>query len=593
MGSEMCIRDSPWGDLRADTQFLGTGDFDNDGWLDVMLRDQQTGDFLLEAGSSDGFETKLWGNWTTNAEWNNFQIADFDNDGLLDVLATEPSGNWWLAKNNGTRFLNHHWGRFQDFNWQTIVTGDFNGDAIEDVAALGQDNTWWVWEGTFTGFEVPRFFGHWNMSETWSDISVANLNNDGSDDLIGRDQDGALWVGSSTGDRFQTWSWGTGWIASAEWTNVEHFDVDRDGLVDQVGQAKDGTLWIAQNMGGRFQNHFWMRVTGSPGFVDYVSSFEQQDRLSLTQLFPGASDVFQPREPTIETETGLREMDDRVRVSVNEDGFFVVEGDGVQVAGLDFQSPSGSLIPSMEGVANGASDPEAEPFQIFLTNTANQITIGNLGSEVTIDDPIVLSFGYELNDARDLTVDFGVEGSSVPASVDEELFDPETEITTFRVLALSPREIAADNVAAYDLVAANGFSSAVDSTSGADPLPEPEANVEPEPSVVPQSVPLTGVLRDGKIVLISSEPVEAIGLDFQSAIGLIEPVPDEIGAAPFTFLLSNTANQIVWGNLGSTVRIDGELATEAGYLGDPTSGDLRLFVGIDGRAVEFQLTNES
>ena len=182
----------------------------------------------------------------------------------------------------------------------------------------------------------------------------------------------------------------------------------------------------------------------------------------------------------------------------------------------------------------------------------------------------------------------------VAAFVDEELFDPETEITTFRALALSPEDVATDNVAAYNLVAANGFSSVVDSTPVADPVPVPEPVPIPEPApVAALSAPLTGVLRDGEIVLISSEPVEAAGLDFQSALGLIEPVPDAMGAAPFTFFLSNTPSQITWGNLGSTVTIDGELATGAGYLGDPTSGDLRLFVGIGATPVEFPVTNES
>jgi|GEM_PF-1589311 len=595
----------PWGDLpTAENQFLDTGDFNHDGWLDVLSRDPQTGDFLLDAGSQDGFQTQLWGNWTTNVEWDNFQVGDFDADGLLDVLATESSGNWWLAKNYSNRFLNHHWGRFQDFNWKTIVTGHFNGDSFLDAAALGQDNTWWLWDNVAgsTGFLVPRYFGHWKMADDWSDVSVADLNNDRRDDLIGRDQDGSLWVGSSMGDRFQTWSWGTGWIASAEWTNVEHFDVDRDGLVDQVGQAKDGTLWIAQNHNGKFQNHYWTAVTGSPGFVDYVSDFQQDDRVSLARLFPGATEVFQPREDTVQKETGVRNMDDRVQISVNEDGFFVVEGNGAAVAGLDFNSASGSLRPAIAGKSlstfldqgvtssaiEGFSQAGAEPFQFFLANTSTQITIANLGWNVTVTDPIVLNFGYESTGARDLLVSFGDGPTAVPAFVDEELFDPETEITTFKALSVSPIEIAEDNVTAYNLVAPNWESGAFLNRNSS-PAPILAAS-SPSPVRPLASVPLTGELRDGKIVLISTEPVRAAGLDFQSVLGLLEPISDPPGPVPFTLLLSNTRNQITWGNLGSTVTIDGELVTAAGYTGDPTSGDLRLFVGIHTESIEIPLS---
>ena len=100
---------------------------------------------------------------------------------------------------------------------------------------------------------------------------------------------------------------------------------------------------------------------------------------------------------------------------------------------------------------------------------------------------------------------------------------------------------------------------------------------------------VTGEIRDGKIVVIASEPVEAAGLDFQSPAGRLVPVPDPPGASPFTFFLSNTANQITWGNLGSSVTIDGELATEAGYTGDPT-GDLELFWGDGATPVAFPVS---
>lgn len=604
----------PWGDLPTnETEFLGTGHFNDDSWLDVLVRDVQTGDFLLETGSADGFVTRQWGNWSTAVDWNNFTIRDFDHDGLLDVLASESTGNWWLAKNSGNgQFQNHHWGRFQDYNWKTIVDGDFNGDFFPDMAAMGQDNTWWVWHGSADGFGVPEYQGHWKMGDVWRDVSVADLNNDGRDDLIGRRDDGTLWVGSSTGEDIHTWSWGSGWIASAQWTNVELLDVDNDGLVDQVGQAKDGTLWFAQNKGGKFQNHFWTRTTGSPGFVEYVSSFEQRERISLTRLFPGATDVFQPRQDTVTPVTNLRKMDDRIRISLNDDGFFVVEGDeGTLLSGLDFRSPSGSLRPSALGAnieSLFAVEPVplpldiqqqvgAEPFRFFLSNTENQITIGNIGWNVEItDEPFVMSFGYELDGERDLEVDFGDGATPVPAFVDEELFDPETEITTFRVLSVSSNEIADDNLTAYDLVAKSFLPKGVEVQTtdfhdfDLDPLYS-EWIDEPDPPT-PTSVPMTGLLRDGRFVLRSTEPVYAAGIDLQSPLGLLQPVPEN-DAGPFTFFLANTPNQITWGNLGNVITIDGELTLDAGYSGDPTSGDLLAFVGIGPHPVPFAVVADA
>jgi len=581
----------PWGELSAsEAAFLGEGDFNDDGWLDVLLWDSQSGDFLLEAGSQNGFTRQVWGNWTTDVAWSDFTIQDVDNDGRLDVLANESSGNWWVAKNSGGRFLNHHWGRFQDFNWQTIVDGDFNGDGFADAAALGQDNTWWVWSGSTDGFGLPEYRGHWKMADVWSDISSGDLNVDGRDDLIGRREDGTLWVGSSTADdRFQTWSWGSGWIASAEWTNVELLDVDQDGLIDQVGQAKDGTLWIAQNMGGKFQNHYWSRLTGSSGFVDYVSSFEQSERLTLARLFPGATDVFQPREKTVQTQTGLREMDERVRVSLNDDGFLVIQSEE-PLLGIDFISASGSLRPVVNHIA--------EPFEFLLENLPTQVTMGSLTNPVDISDPVVLGVRFDPTKARDLLVSWGGPEFDGPAFVAPELFDPDTEITTFQALSVTPSEIAADNVTAYNLVATNWQNGnvVVQPSAVSEPVPTPAPIPTPalEPAPVPTPTPtlfseeVVGELRDGKLVVIASD-LKVAGIDLVSEKGLLVPVPDG-DPAPFAFFLSNTANQITWGNLGSTFTIDGELVTEAGYTGDPTSGDLRAAVGIDSTPVYFSVT---
>ena len=101
---------------------------------------------------------------------------------------------------------------------------------------------------------------------------------------------------------------------------------------------------------------------------------------------------------------------------------------------------------------------------------------------------------------------------------------------------------------------------------------------------------VTGEVRDGFIVVIAESPVEAAGLDFVSAGGNLVPVPDPPGSSPFTFFLSNSPNQITWGNLGSTVTIDGEFVTQAGYSGDNPEGDLTASWGMGATPVAFPVT---
>jgi len=105
------------------------------------------------------------------------------------------------------------------------------------------------------------------------------------------------------------------------------------------------------------------------------------------------------------------------------------------------------------------------------------------------------------------------------------------------------------------------------------------------------SGPLSGQLnQDGFLVITFTRRTSLAGIDLQSAAGNLIPVSNEVGAEPFTFFLTNTPNQITWGNLGSSVIFEpgDQFATSAGYNGDPT-GDLRGFWG-DGGIDEFPIS---
>lgn len=101
---------------------------------------------------------------------------------------------------------------------------------------------------------------------------------------------------------------------------------------------------------------------------------------------------------------------------------------------------------------------------------------------------------------------------------------------------------------------------------------------------------VTGTINDDGFVVVTAEtPVEAAGLDIISAGGLLVPV-EGTDASPFTFFLSNTPNQITWGNLGTTVTLEGDLVTGAGYTGDDPAGDLTAAWGNGPTPVAFPVT---
>ena len=102
---------------------------------------------------------------------------------------------------------------------------------------------------------------------------------------------------------------------------------------------------------------------------------------------------------------------------------------------------------------------------------------------------------------------------------------------------------------------------------------------------------ITGEVRDGKVVVIATEPTELAGVDLISANELLVPVPEDVGADPFSFFLANNSGQVTWGNLGSGVTLDGEWETGAGYLGDDPLTDLTASWGSGAEPVAFPVNN--
>lgn len=69
----------------------------------------------------------------------------------------------------------------------------------------------------------------------------------------------------------------------------------------------------------------------------------------------------------------------QIRGGLFEGRIFLFADDPAETAGIDLQSSAGLLVPV-------ADPPGASPFTFFLANTQNQITWGNLGNTVLIDN---------------------------------------------------------------------------------------------------------------------------------------------------------------------------------------------------------------
>jgi hypothetical protein len=111
------------------------GDIDNDGDFDILMMNHSAPSQILENDGSGHFSDITL---STNFSWDNDGIEsileDFDNDGYLDILLSGGGGNW-VYHNNGNKTFTEVSGTFpvQASAMLSFATGDLNHDGKIDV----------------------------------------------------------------------------------------------------------------------------------------------------------------------------------------------------------------------------------------------------------------------------------------------------------------------------------------------------------------------------------------------------------------------------------------------------------------------------
>jgi hypothetical protein len=121
-----------------DWRAVGVGDFDGDGYPDILFRHRLTDDMavwlLNRFNLRDG--AMLSPVRVNDPRWRIASIADLDGDSMVDVIWQHADGSlaaWlmdrWLLKDGASLTPN----RPPDANWTVVGTGRGNGDAMADL----------------------------------------------------------------------------------------------------------------------------------------------------------------------------------------------------------------------------------------------------------------------------------------------------------------------------------------------------------------------------------------------------------------------------------------------------------------------------
>lgn len=231
------------------------GDFQGNGWSDLIARQTSSGSLYLYPGNGTGFpgRARIGAGWRIMNAITRF--GDFNRDGREDVIARESAtGSLWLYRGTGTGFssrLRLGWG----WNGMREITpvGDFNGDGYPDLLAVQTSTgSLFLYAGRGASLAPARRIGAgWNaMSEL---AGVGDFNRDGHVDLIARkNATGDLWLYPGTGTGFgATVRVGSGWNTMRNLAGIGDFD--RDGYNDLFAvESATGRLFRYPGRGTSF-----------------------------------------------------------------------------------------------------------------------------------------------------------------------------------------------------------------------------------------------------------------------------------------------------------------------------------------------------
>lgn len=180
-----------WTTISNAWKIVGTGDVNGDGIDDIIWRHLEgplsnwlgtkTGGFIINDGAA-------FTNVTT--DWQVTGTGDFNGDGYDDILWRHSNGTIsnWLGNMAGGFTVNdlNAW-TSAPTDWFVVRTGDFNGDGLEDILWRNSNGTISNWladtSGGFTPNDANAMIA---VPLSWSIWDTGDFNGDGRDDILWR-----------------------------------------------------------------------------------------------------------------------------------------------------------------------------------------------------------------------------------------------------------------------------------------------------------------------------------------------------------------------------------------------------------------------
>jgi hypothetical protein len=233
----------PAGSPATHWDVVGTGDFNNDGHTDVMLRDHASG--VLWINLYNG--TNIVGSGLAGApttDWDVAGVGDFNGDGFSDILLRDhATGELWVNLYNGVNIISSGPAGSPTTDWDVAGIADFNRDGYSDVL-LHNHLTGELYINLYQGLTPAGSGTAGHPTTDWDVGGVGDFNGDGySDVLLHNHVTGELYINLYNGVSIV--SSGTAGHPSTDYDVARVADYNDDGFADvMLRNHVDGSLYM-------------------------------------------------------------------------------------------------------------------------------------------------------------------------------------------------------------------------------------------------------------------------------------------------------------------------------------------------------------
>jgi len=239
---------------------LIVGDFDGNGADDIAEYNTHRERWRVYRWVDDAPVRELWYDFgVENPNWGAFAVGDYNGDGFDDLLSTDANtGALIVLFSNGSGFAPITWQTLpNDGAWESVQSADFTGDDVDDLAAFDPvTGKWWVVAGTSGSTATPPAAWHTFhvLGQDFGAQVAGDYNNDGRADIAAYNRsNGKLKVLLSQGDGFDKSLWGKV-PAQKKITTVLLLDVNGDGAGDVAAwDNKNRRWWVGESTGTDFE----------------------------------------------------------------------------------------------------------------------------------------------------------------------------------------------------------------------------------------------------------------------------------------------------------------------------------------------------